>query len=99
VSKTKYTSCIVRSSASGVDQSQHGGTLKVGSTGSTAGQEGVSLGSRQRVAEEGAASRQGVESSDLGVSTVKMNKKRWFSSHTQFPVGRGPDHKGYVHGM
>jgi len=43
-----------------------------------AGQEGVSIGSRVRVAEEGAAPRQGVESSGLGTSTVKIDKEMWF---------------------
>jgi len=35
-----------------------------------------------RGAEEGAASRQGVEASGLGNPTVKMDRKRWFPSHT-----------------
>jgi len=44
----------------------------------TAGQKGVSIGSLVRVAEEGAAPRQGVESSGLSTSIVKINKERWF---------------------
>jgi len=49
---------------------------------STAGQESVSLGSRVRATVEGATQRQGVEASGLGTSIVKIDKERWFSSHT-----------------
>jgi len=35
-----------------------------------------------RATVEGAAQRQGMEASGLGTSTVKMDKVRWFSSHT-----------------
>jgi len=58
------------------------GPRKWGPLESTAGQEGVSLSSRVRVVEEGAAPRQGVEASGLGTSIVKMDKEMWFSSHT-----------------
>jgi len=37
--------------------------------------------SQIRGAEEGAASRQGVEASGLGNPTIKMDRKRWFPSH------------------
>jgi len=47
------------------------GPRRLGPLGSSVGQGGVSLGSRIRGAEEGAASRQG----------EKMDQKRWFSSH------------------
>ncbi len=35
-----------------------------------------------RVSEERAASRQGVEASGLGNPIVKLDRKRWFPSHT-----------------
>jgi len=65
----------------GVDQS-HGGALKAGSTGRLTGRARVSISSRIRAAEEGAALRQGVEASGLGNPTIKMDQKRWFPSHT-----------------
>jgi len=46
------------------------------------------------VAEEGATSRQGVEASGLGTSTVKMDKKRWFSSHTPVTNRERPKSQG-----
>jgi len=58
------------------------GHRRLGPLGGSAGQGGVSLGSRIRGAEEGATSRQGVEASGLGTPTVKMDRKRWFPSHT-----------------
>ena len=59
----------------------------------------VSLSSQERMAEEGATSRQGVKFSGLGVSTVKMNKQGGFQATPQLPVGRGPYHEGSVHGV
>ena len=73
--------CTDQSSDSGVDQG-HGGAPKAGSTGRLVGQGRVSLGSRIRRAEEGVASRQGVESSSLDNPTVKMDQKRRFSGQT-----------------
>jgi len=65
----------------GVDQS-HGGASKAGPIGRLGGRASVSGSSRVRVSEERAASRQGVEASGLGNPTVKMDRKRWFPSHT-----------------
>jgi len=67
--------CTDRSLASGVDQS-HDGAPKVGSTGRSAGHSGVLLVSQIRGAEEGVASRQGMESSGLGNPTVKVVSKK-----------------------
>jgi len=58
------------------------------------GQESVSLGSRVRAAVEGAAQRQGVEASGLGTSTVKIDKERWFSSHTPVTSRERPNSRG-----
>jgi len=79
--KTLLSPCTDRSSTSGIDQSQHGGTPKVGSTGkiSRTGRSLVRLMSKGT--EKGAAPRQGVESSGLGTSTVKMDKERAFKPH------------------
>jgi len=55
-----YIYCTDQSSDSGVDQS-HGGAPKARSTGRLKGQARVSVGSHIRGAEEGAASRQGME--------------------------------------
>ena len=66
----------------------------------SAGQGGVSLGSRVRGAEEGAASGQGVEASSLGTPTVvKMDQKGGFHATSQLPVRGGPNHEGSVHGV
>jgi len=54
------------------------GHRRLGPLGSIVRQGGVSLGSRIRGAEEGAASRQGMEASGLGTPTVKMEKKGGF---------------------
>jgi len=64
--------------ASGVDQSQHDGIPKLEPLKNTAGQEGVSIGSRVRVVEEGVAPSQGVESSGIDTSTIKIDKERLF---------------------
>jgi len=66
---------------SSVDQS-HGGAPKAGSTRRLAGRARVSVGSQIRGAEEGTTSRQGVEASGLGNPIVKLDRKRWFPSHT-----------------
>jgi len=58
------------------------GSRRLGPLGRLAGQGRVSLGSQIREVEEGAASRQGVEASGLGHPTIKMDRKRWFPSHT-----------------
>ena len=50
-------------------------------------------------AEEGATPRQGVESSGLGTSIVKMDKQGGFPATPQLPVGRGPYHERPVHGV
>jgi len=63
-----------------VDQS-HGGAPNIGSTKRLARRARVSVVSQIRGAEEGAASRQGVEASGLGNPTIKMDRKRWFPSH------------------
>jgi len=57
------------------------GPRRLGPLGSSVRQGGVSLGSKVRVAEEGAASWQCVEASGLDTPTVKIDQKRWFSSH------------------
>jgi len=53
---------------------------RLGPLGSSAGQRGVSLGSRIRGVEEEAASRQGVEASGLDTPTVKMDQKGGFQA-------------------
>ena len=70
--------CTDRSSTSDVDQSQHGGTPKVGSHGKyrRIGRSLFRL--TGKGAEEGATPRQGVESSGLDTSTVKMDKQGGF---------------------
>jgi len=73
--------CTDQSSVSGNDQS-HGGAPKARSTGRLAGRARVLVGSQVRGAEEGATSRQGVEASGLGNPIVKIDRKRWFPSHT-----------------
>jgi len=86
--------CTDRSSDSGIDQSQHGGTPKERSTGkfSRIGRSLVRL--TGKGAEEGAAPRYVVESSGLGTSTVKMDKERWFSSHTLVTSRERPRSRG-----
>ena len=49
--------------------------------------------------QEGATPKQGVESSGLDTSTVKVDKQGGFQATPQLPVGRGLDYKGPVHGM
>jgi len=66
----------------------------VGPLESTAGKEGVSLGSRVRAAVEGATPKQGMEASGLGTSTMKMDKEMWFSSHTPVTSRERPRSQG-----
>ena len=70
------------------------GPRRLGPLGSSAGQGRVSLGSRIRGAEEGATSRQGVEASGLDTPTVKMDQKRWFSSHIPVTSKESPRSRG-----
>jgi len=57
-------------------------------------QDRVSLGSWIREAEEGEASRQGVEASGLDNPTVKIDRKRWFSGHTPITCKGKPRSRG-----
>jgi len=68
----------------GVEQS-HGGAPKVGPAERSAGHSRVSLAPRIREVEEGATSRQGMESSGLGNPIVKdVPKKVVFKPHPSY---------------
>ena len=43
---------------------------------------------------KGAAQRQGMEASCLGTSTVKIDKERWFLSHTPVTNRERPNSRG-----